>query len=297
MGRKSWNDNTQLTFLLLCLFVYLEIRILSKFSMGLLGLNLVQKYYTYFAIGLLIKEFKIMQKNKVGLDWGLVISGMLFLIFVYFWYRLPSKVPSDMIGIARILNNFESYRFLTTICGCTFFLLLYHKFGNIQDKCLSKLGKTTLSIYILNYPLIWTFQILLGKQVTLFKNALVSIFSVVVIVCMAECLHGVIIQRVYWIYDVPGGENRGGHAFKQTEEFIIAMSGGFDVVVSDGVNKKVFTLNRSYYGLYIPQGLWRDIENFSTNSLALEFASTKYDRSDYVESFEEYTKMKENGKI
>ena len=105
------------------------------------------------------------------------------------------------------------------------------------------------------------------------------------------------IQRVYWIYDVPGGENRGGHAFKQTEEFIIAMSGGFDVVVSDGVNKKVFTLNRSYYGLYIPQGLWHYIENFSTNSLALEFASTKYDRSDYVESFEEYTKMKENGKI
>ena len=192
LGRKSWIDNTQLTFLLLCLFVYLEIRILSKISMGLLGLNLVQKYYTYFAIGLLIKEFQIMQKNKVGLDWGLVISGMLFLIFVYFWYRLPSKVPSDTNGIARILNDFESYRFLTAICGSTFFLLLFHKFGNIQDKCLSKLGKTTLSIYILNYPLIWAFQILLGKQVTLFENALISLFSVVVIVCMAECLHGVI---------------------------------------------------------------------------------------------------------
>lgn len=121
LGRKSWIDNTQLTFLLLCLFVYLEIRILSKISMGLLGLNLVQKYYTYFAIGLLIKEFQIMQKNKVGLDWGLVISGMLFLIFVYFWYRLPSKVPSDTNGIARILNDFESYRFLTAICGSTFF--------------------------------------------------------------------------------------------------------------------------------------------------------------------------------
>lgn len=192
MGRKSWIDNTQLTFLLLCLFVYLEIRILSNFSMGLLGLNLVKKYYPYFAIGLLIKEFKIMQKNKVGLDWGLVISGMLFLVFVCFWYRLPSKVPSDTNGIARILNNYESYRFLTAICGSTFFLLLFHKFGNIQDKYLSKLGKTTLSIYILNYPLIWFFQILLGKQETLFENVLVSIFSVVVIVCMAECLHGVI---------------------------------------------------------------------------------------------------------
>lgn len=192
LGRKSWIDNTQLIFLLLCLFVYLEIRILSIFSMDLLGLNLVKKYYPYFAIGLLIKEFKIMQKNKVGLDWGLVISGMLFLVFVCFWYRLPSKVPSDTNGIARILNNYESYRFLTAICGSTFFLLLFHKFENIQDKCLSKLGKTTLSIYILNYPLIWVFQILLGKQVTLFENALISLFSVVVIVCMAECLHGVI---------------------------------------------------------------------------------------------------------
>lgn len=99
------------------------------------------------------------------------------------------------------------------------------------------------------------------------------------------------IQRVYWIYDVPGGENRGGHAFKKTEEFIVAMSGAFDVVVSDGKEKKVFSLNRSYYGLYIPKGLWRDIENFSTNSLALEFASTKYDRNDYVEDFNDYIKL------
>lgn len=105
------------------------------------------------------------------------------------------------------------------------------------------------------------------------------------------------IQRVYWIYDVPGGENRGGHAFKKTEEFIVAMSGAFDVVVSDGKEKKVFSLNRSYYGLYIPKGLWRDIENFSTNSLALEFASTKYDRNDYVEDFNDYIKLKKDGKI
>lgn len=105
------------------------------------------------------------------------------------------------------------------------------------------------------------------------------------------------IQRTYWIYDVPGGESRGGHAYKQTDEFIIAISGGFDVVVDDGVRKKTFTLNRSYYGLYIPKGLWRAMVNFSTNSLALEFADTKYDRGDYVESYTEYVKMKEDGKI
>lgn len=75
------------------------------------------------------------------------------------------------------------------------------------------------------------------------------------------------------------------------------MSGAFDVVVSDGKEKKVFSLNRSYYGLYIPKGLWRDIENFSTNSLALEFASTKYDRNDYVEDFNDYIKLKKDGKI
>lgn len=105
------------------------------------------------------------------------------------------------------------------------------------------------------------------------------------------------IERTYWIYDVPGGENRGGHAFKETEEFIIAMSGGFDVVVSDGKNKKTFTLNRSYFGLYIPKGLWRDIDNFSTNSFALEFASTKYDRNDYIEDYEQFKQMKHNGEI
>ncbi len=105
------------------------------------------------------------------------------------------------------------------------------------------------------------------------------------------------IKRTYWIYDVPGGENRGGHAFIQTEEFIIALSGGFDVTIDDGKEKKTFALNRSYYGLYIPDGLWRELHNFSTNSLALEFASTKYDRKDYVEDYNEYLKMKSNGEI
>lgn len=105
------------------------------------------------------------------------------------------------------------------------------------------------------------------------------------------------IQRTYWIYDVPGGESRGGHAFVNTEEFIIALSGGFDVTVDDGTHKKTFTLNRSYYGLYIPKGLWRKMENFSTNSLALEFASTRYDVTDYVRDYNEYLKLKNDGKI
>lgn len=102
------------------------------------------------------------------------------------------------------------------------------------------------------------------------------------------------IKRTYWIYDVPGGENRGGHAFTQTEEFIIALSGSFDVIVDDGINKRTFTLNRSYYGLYIPNGLWRELNNFSTNSLALEFASTEYDPADYIRDYDEYFKLRNN---
>ena len=105
------------------------------------------------------------------------------------------------------------------------------------------------------------------------------------------------IKRTYWIYDVPGGEMRGGHAFRQNQEFIVALSGAFDVVVDDGESKKTFTLNRSYYGLYIPAGLWREMKNFSTNSLALEFGSIHYDRNDYVCDYDEYLKMKQNGEI
>ena len=106
-----------------------------------------------------------------------------------------------------------------------------------------------------------------------------------------------IIKRTYWIYDVPGGESRGGHAYKETDEFIIAISGSFDVTVDDGYEKKKFTLNRSYSGLYIPRGSWRELDNFSTNSLALEFASTSYDRNDYVENYDEYLKIRNNGEI
>lgn len=105
------------------------------------------------------------------------------------------------------------------------------------------------------------------------------------------------IKRTYWIYDVPGGENRGGHVFKQNQEFIIALSGAFDVIVDDGENKKKFTLNRSYYGLYVPTGLWREMENFSTNSLALEFGSMNYNPEDYIREYDEFLKLKHDGKI
>ena len=105
------------------------------------------------------------------------------------------------------------------------------------------------------------------------------------------------IKRTYWIYDVPGGEERGGHAFKENQEVVIDLSGAFDVVVDDGTTKKTFNLNRSYYGLYIPAGLWRTMENFSTNSLALEFGSTHYDVNDYVRDYDEFLKMKNDGKI
>lgn len=70
------------------------------------------------------------------------------------------------------------------------------------------------------------------------------------------------IERVYWIYDVPGGEARGGHAYKENQEFIVALSGSFDVILDDGIEKKKFSLNRSYYGLYVPKGLWREMDNF-----------------------------------
>ena len=105
------------------------------------------------------------------------------------------------------------------------------------------------------------------------------------------------IKRTYWIYDVPGGEDRGGHAFRENQEVVIALSGAFDVVVDDGDNKKTFTLNRSYYGLFIPEGLWRTMENFSTNSLALEFGSKHYSVEDYIREYDEFLKLKKDGKI
>lgn len=100
------------------------------------------------------------------------------------------------------------------------------------------------------------------------------------------------IKRSHWIYDVPGGEIRGGHAYKKTEEFIVALSGSFDVIIDDGKERKVFHLNRSYYGLYVPAGYWREMENFSTNSLAFILSSTKYDASDYIRDYDEFKKYK-----
>lgn len=99
------------------------------------------------------------------------------------------------------------------------------------------------------------------------------------------------IERTYWIYDVPGGEKRGGHAYKENQEFIVALSGSFDVVLDDGEEKMKFSLNRSYNGLYVPKGMWREMENFSTNSLALVLSSTKYEAEDYIRDYSEFLKL------
>lgn len=96
------------------------------------------------------------------------------------------------------------------------------------------------------------------------------------------------IKRAHWIYDVPGGKDRGGHAYRETEEFIVALSGSFDVEIDNGISKTTFPLNRSYYGLYVPKGMWRTMTNFSTNSLALVLSSTDYDEKDYISDYEEF---------
>ncbi|MCL1938764.1 MAG: FdtA/QdtA family cupin domain-containing protein [Candidatus Azobacteroides sp.] len=100
------------------------------------------------------------------------------------------------------------------------------------------------------------------------------------------------IERAYWIYDVPGGEVRGGHAYKKNEEFIVALSGSFDVLLNDGKEEETFYLNRSYYGLYVPNGIWRQIKNFSTNSLALILSSTIYDENDYIRDYEVFKDLR-----
>lgn len=106
-----------------------------------------------------------------------------------------------------------------------------------------------------------------------------------------------VIRRTYWLYDVPGGECRGGHAYRENQEFIVALSGSFDVILDDGHEKNLYTLNRSYYGLYVPKGLWREMDNFSTNSLAMILSSTDYDAGDYVRDYDEFLKLKFDGKI
>lgn len=96
------------------------------------------------------------------------------------------------------------------------------------------------------------------------------------------------IRRTYWIYDVPGGEVRGGHAYRENEEFIVALSGSFDIVLHDGRREQRFHLNRSYNGVYVPKMMWRSMENFSTNSLALVLSSTDYAADDYIRDFNQF---------
>lgn len=100
------------------------------------------------------------------------------------------------------------------------------------------------------------------------------------------------VERAYWIYDVPGGQTRGAHAFKNQQEFIIAISGSFDVLLDDGVQKATYHLNRSYYGIYVPNLLWRKMENFSTNSLCLCLASTPYEEDDYIRDYNQFLQQR-----
>lgn len=101
------------------------------------------------------------------------------------------------------------------------------------------------------------------------------------------------IKRTYWIYDVPGGEIRGGHAFKMSHELIIALSGSFDVLLNNGKQESRYTLNRSYYGLYVPNMIWKSMENFSTNSLALVVSNISFDQKDYIRNFDDFIQMKD----
>jgi dTDP-4-dehydrorhamnose 3,5-epimerase-like enzyme len=102
------------------------------------------------------------------------------------------------------------------------------------------------------------------------------------------------IKRIYYLYDVPGGESRAGHAHKRLQQFMIAANGSFDVTVDDGHTKKVFHLNRSYYGLYIPQMVWRDLNNFSSGSVCLVLASMYFDEDDYIRDYETFRRMVKN---
>jgi hypothetical protein len=103
------------------------------------------------------------------------------------------------------------------------------------------------------------------------------------------------IRRTYWIYDVPGGEKRGGHAYRNLQEFIIALSGSFDVILENGKTQMKFSLNRSYFGLYIPPMTWRQIENFSTNALALIVSDNMYDEGEYIRDYNDFLTAKNTG--
>lgn len=100
------------------------------------------------------------------------------------------------------------------------------------------------------------------------------------------------IKRVYYLYDVPGGEERGGHSHRKLQQFIVAASGSFDVVIDDGLIRKTVTLNRPYYGLWIKPGIWRELNNFSSGAVTLVLASEFYDETDYIRDYEVFLKMR-----
>lgn len=100
------------------------------------------------------------------------------------------------------------------------------------------------------------------------------------------------VDRVYYLYDIPGGEDRGGHAHKKLEQLVIAASGSFDITIDDGITKRTFNLARPYFGLYLPSGIWRELHNFSSGAICLVLASNKYDSSDYLRDYDEYLKIK-----
>lgn len=102
------------------------------------------------------------------------------------------------------------------------------------------------------------------------------------------------IARTYWIYDVPGGAHRSGHAFRTQHEFIVALSGSFDVILDNGIERKRYHLCRSHYGLYVPNMMWRELDNFSTGSVAMVLSSTQYDPNDYIENYEDYCNQLSN---
>jgi len=101
------------------------------------------------------------------------------------------------------------------------------------------------------------------------------------------------IKRLYYLYDIPGGEGRGAHAHKKLEQLIIAASGSFDVTIDDGTVKRTFQLSKPYYGLYLPSGLWREINNFSSGAICLVLASEVYDEEDYIRDYKKFIKVKQ----
>lgn len=104
------------------------------------------------------------------------------------------------------------------------------------------------------------------------------------------------VKRVYYLYDVPGGESRGSHAHRQLEQFIVAASGSFNVTLNDGVCKRTFHLNRPYQGLYVRPGLWRDLDDFSSGAVCMVLASEVYDADDYIRDYDEFLAYRKDGK-